>query len=564
MQLNMQKYCSDCARWANPATHKNFRSWCTWVQNLTEPKQSFFTICFQHFNHLKLYVILLIDKMLISIVNNVRIYNLSGGKAIPDWLSDRKKRQLLKKNKELRQKTELIQDLEMPVLSTNIVLSPDQNYLFVTGMYKPRLRCYDFRQMAMKFERCFDSECVKMMVLSDDFTKIAMLQQDRHIEFHNSTGYYFKIRIPKPGRDFCYDYHNCIMYSCGASCDIFRLNLDIGAFEDSLVSDREGFNSCVTSSDLHLTLGGSVDGTIECWDSRVSNTEVVKSFDCSMFSPYLSDSDTDVPAITSMKFKDNLNLAVGTQTGQIFLFDIRTNKPYTIKDHYFGLPIKALDFHSTSNEHDLVLSLDEKVLKFWNRDTGETFTAIQPEKDLNGFCAIPRTGMVFLTNEGQKVQPYYIPALGPAPKWCSYLDQITEELEEDVAENKIYDDYKFVTMQELEELGLEHLIGTNLLRAQMHGFFIDMKLYSKAKAAANPHGYDEYRRNRIKEKLSDERTNRVTLVNSLPKVNRKIFAKMLQKKEQSIASNSVSDRKLVIEDSRFKAMFENPDFNANE
>lgn len=503
--------------------------------------------------------------MLITIVNNVKIYNLCAGKALPDWLSDRKRRQLLKKNKELRHRTELIQDLEMPALSTNIVISPDQNYLFVTGMYKPRLRCYDFRQMAMKFERCFDAECVKMMCLSDDFTKIAMLQQDRHIEFHNSTGFYFKIRIPKPGRDFCYDYRNCIIYSCGASCDIFRLNLDVGAFESSLTSDKEGFNCCVTNSDLQLTLGGSVNGTIECWDSRVSDTEVIKSFDCTPFSPYYTDSDSEVPAITSIKFKDNLNLAVGTQTGQIYLFDIRTNKPYTIKDHYFGLPIKTLDFHSTSNEHDLVMSLDEKVLKLWDRNNGETFTAIQPEKDLNSFCTIPGTGMLFVTNEGQKVQPYYIPALGPAPKWCSYLDQITEELEEEVNDNVIYDDYKFVTLQELEEMGIDHLVGTNLLRAYMHGFFMDMKLYSKAKAASNPHAFEEYRKSRIKQKLDDERTNRVQLLNALPKVNRRLAAKILQKKEQSIASKTETpDKKTILEDERFKAMFENPDFSIKE
>lgn len=502
--------------------------------------------------------------MLISVVNNVKIYNLASGKALPDWLSDRKRRVLLKKNKELGHRTELIQDLEMPVLSTNVVISPDQNYLFVTGMYKPRLRCYDFRQMAMKFERCFDSECVKMMVLSDDFSKIAMLQQDRHIEFHNSTGYYFKVRIPKPGRDFCYDYKNCIINSCGASCDIFRLNLDIGAFDDSLVSDKGGFNSVATNSDLQLTLGGSVDGTIECWDSRASRTEVVKSFDCSVFSPYYSGSELDTPAITSMKFKDNLNLAVGTSTGQVFLFDLRTNKPYTIKDHYFGIPIKALDFHSTSNEHDLVMSLDDKVVKMWDRNNGETFTAIQPDKDLNDFCTIPKTGMLFLTCEGQKVQPFYIPSLGPAPKWCSYLDQITEELEEEVTDNTIYEDYKFVTMQDLEELGVEHLVGTNLLRAHMHGFFMDIKLYSKFKSASNPHAFEEYRKNKIRQKLADERTNRVQLLNALPKVNQRLAAKLLQKKEQSIASKSESGRPNPLEDTRFRALFENPDYDATK
>lgn len=48
-------------------------------------------------------------------------------------------------------------------------------------------------------------------------------------------------------------------------------------------------------------------------------------------------------------------------------------------------------------------------------------------------------------------------ALGPAPRWCSFLDNLTEELEEN-PESTIYDDYKFVTRQDLENLGkLENL-----------------------------------------------------------------------------------------------------------
>ena len=44
----------------------------------------------------------------------------------------------------------------------------------------------------------------------------------------------------------------------------------------------------------------------------------------------------------------------------------------------------------------------------------------------------------------------------------------------------MYDDYKFVTTEELNELGLEHLIGSPLLRAHLHGFFIVIRLYRKA------------------------------------------------------------------------------------
>lgn len=51
-------------------------------------------------------------------------------------------------------------------------------------------------------------------------------------------------------------------------------------------------------------------------------------------------------------------------------------------------------------------------------------------------------------------------------------------MEED-AQTTIYDNFKFLTKEDLEKLNLTSLIGTNLLRASMHGFFIDYKLYKK-------------------------------------------------------------------------------------
>lgn len=95
--------------------------------------------------------------------------------------------------------------------------------------------------------------------------------------------------------------------------------------------------------------------------------------------------------------------------------------------------------------------------------------------------------MFFIATESPKMQTYYIPvslfiittltlhvaltdsriivliylmlqSLGPAPRWCSFLDNLTEEMEESKTET-MYDDYKFVTKKELEDLGLDHLIG---------------------------------------------------------------------------------------------------------
>lgn len=55
-----------------------------------------------------------------------------------------------------------------------------------------------------------------------------------------------------------------------------------------------------------------------------------------------------------------------------------------------------------------------------------------------------------LANEGIQMTSYYIPQLGPAPRWCSFLDNITEELEGQTARN-VYEDYKFVERTELSK-----------------------------------------------------------------------------------------------------------------
>ncbi len=68
----------------------------------------------------------------------------------------------------------------------------------------------------MKFERCFDSECVKFKLLSEDYSKAIFLHNDRYIEFHAQYGKYYKIRIPKFGRDLDYHFSSCDTYFVGA------------------------------------------------------------------------------------------------------------------------------------------------------------------------------------------------------------------------------------------------------------------------------------------------------------------------------------------------------------
>jgi ribosome biogenesis protein ENP2 len=271
----------------------------------------------------------------------------------------------------------------------------------------------------------------------------------------------------------------------------------------------------------------------------------------------IDDGSSDLtPEVTALKFTDDgLGLIVGTSSGVCLIYDLRTPQPLMMKDHQYGYPIKDIKCYC----QDRIISSDKKIMKIWDKNDGKLFTSIEPESDINDICVHPNSGLVMMATEQPKIQTYYIPELGPAPKWCSFLDSITEELEES-KHMLIYDDYKFVTRKDLEELGLDHLIGTNLLRAYMHGFFIDLRLYEKAKSITNPFAYEEYRENMIRAKLEKERESRIVFQKkSLPKINRKMAEKW---------SSTPDDSKQIgvnpLKDQRFAEMFSNPEFEIDE
>ena len=94
------------------------------------------------------YVLILSVKMMQSESgNDVKQYNLTAGKSLPEWLDERKRRTLLKRDVELRRRLELLQDFDMPSVSNNIKISKDGDYILSTGTYKPRIKCFDVTQL---------------------------------------------------------------------------------------------------------------------------------------------------------------------------------------------------------------------------------------------------------------------------------------------------------------------------------------------------------------------------------------------------------------------------------
>ena len=78
--------------------------------------------------------------------------------------------------------------------------------------------------------------------------------------------------------------------------------------------------------------------------------------------------------------------------------------------------------------------------------------------------------------------------------------------------------HRFVTRQQVASLGLGHLIGTPLLRAYMHGFFMHQRLWQKAQALAPGDTAAAQRAAAVAAQLERQRASRITLRKRLPKV----------------------------------------------
>ena len=56
---------------------------------------------------------------------------------------------------------------------------------------------------------------------------------------------------------------------------------------------------------------------------------------------------------------------------------------------------------------------------------GDGMTSIEPTGTINDICVFSDSGLMLLALDGSQIPSYFIPALGPAPKWCSYLENLT-------------------------------------------------------------------------------------------------------------------------------------------
>ncbi|KAK6463351.1 essential nucleolar protein 2 [Scheffersomyces coipomensis] len=487
---------------------------------------------------------------------NVSIYQVSGtnvSRSLPDWIA-KKRKKALKNDLEYQNRIELVQDFEFSEASNKIKVTPDGQFAMATGTYKPQIHVYDFANLSLKFDRHTDCENIDFVIMSDDWTKSVHLQNDRSIEFQTKGGIHYRSRIPKFGRSLAYNSVSCDLIVGAAGNELYRLNLDQGRFLNPFVLEtNQGVNSVCINSVHGLTAAGLEDGTVEFWDPR-SRQRAAKLDVRSQINESIQ--------ITATAFRnDGLNFACGTSNGKSLIYDLRASEPSLVKDQGYGFEIKKIIWiDENESDSNKILTSDKRIAKIWDRNTGKPFASMEPSVDINDVEYIKGSGMFFMANEGIPMHTYYIPNLGPAPRWCSFLDNVTEELEEKPSDS-VYSNYRFITRDDVVKLNLTHLIGSKVLRSYMHGFFIDTELFEKVNLIANPNSYRDQREREIRKKLEKERESRIrstgTITNTKVKIN-KDLANKLQDKEGADTAES------VVNDDRFKELFENPDFAIDE
>lgn len=437
------------------------------------------------------------------------------------------------------------------------------------------------------------------------------------------------MRIPKFGRALGYHFSSATAVVGAAGNEVYRLNLDQGRFLAPFVTESAGVEgvNAVDVNPAHGLLSFGLDGAgiVELWDPRsrrkagalnVATSTVLASAWASIRSALpgvvgaegkksAAGSGLGVTALSSAQ--DGLNMAVGTSTGHVLLYDLRMSQSYATKDQGFSLPIKSLcwpgDRSSKSfyegtrsgmetrrEAEGTVLSADAKVVKVWKKENpGENVVTLTPPSsaaDLNDVHQVPGTGLVLAAVEGTQMAAWYVPTLGPAPKWCNFIDTITDEMDADapgggtagVNGKGVYEDFKFVDKAELERLGMDSLIGTTLLRPYMHGYFVALGLYEKARLVANPTAFADARERAIKAKMEKEAESRIRGAGAVKgkdlklgenvKVNKDLAAKL--EKQRSRKAKKVAEAQggdgsaaTLLEDDRFKELFTNPEFQVD-
>lgn len=414
------------------------------------------------------------------------------------------------------------------------------------------------------------------------------------------------------------DEQNAVLLIGGSSEELYMIDLEGGQnLQPATSSCVASINELATSPSMPLLAAGgsrsSSSSRTNGWSGAAVELWDMRSMDKSINA--LKVKSPGAEAVTSVAWSNSgMNLAVGLDTGRVLVYDVRSKKPMAERDHRNNLPIKGLEYVQTTNNATTIASADTKAVKIWdygscngtassttgqksssslppssspesnnttdNDEQTQLLLTLESDTAINDIAFFPNSGLLFAARDDERVGTYFLPSLGVAPPWCSFLDNMTEELAES-AKSMLFDDYRFISLETVRELGAEDLLNTRYLQPYLHGYFIDEKLFTKLKKASAPFEYEQYLDEKREKELSAKVPMRVPDKEKLKtaagtkgsaskkgvKANSQLFEKLQDQlraktSELSSARSKAAGEKAgdVLADDRFSRMFENPDF----
>lgn len=291
--------------------------------------------------------------------------------------------------------SKILKNFDYPVACLDMCLSESGNYLGSIGTYKPSVKIHDLTNISQKSNRHLEAEPMKLISLSKNLEKLAILRVDRYVEFHVKYGMHERIRMPKLCYDMKYNKFDCNLLTCGKSNEIFRFDLKEGKFSNSYTSS----SNCLTSLDInsvHGLIGYCGNKIIEFIDQRSEQIiSTTKTYD----------------ELSQISFSCNgINFCTGSEKGVVKMYDLRSKKDLHFYNHKSNIrKVKMVNKSIVSADlNEFVVFSDEKIID-----------RIKTDNPINTFEV--DGGVIFLGLDDSAMRTYYSVEFGDIPDWCNVL-----------------------------------------------------------------------------------------------------------------------------------------------
>lgn len=141
---------------------------------------------------------------------------------------------------------------------------------------------------------------------------------------------------------------------------------------------------------------------------------------------------------------------------------------------------------------------------------------------------------------------------------------------EQTNKTNIFDQFRFLSEEELIKVNGGHLIGSKFVKSYLHGFIIKSKLYEKLRLKAEPFDLQKYKEERLRKRLENELDDKIYVkgeksVKGMGKgnLNKKYIDMMKEKAQRKRRDEDDEGFEGILNDDRFKGLKMDKRFNVD-